>query len=55
MLEVESESWLLGERETVCIHNCAKAYIELKGNIHNQLLKDYAHVRKNNRKLFENI
>lgn len=55
MLEFESDDWVLGERETVCVHNCTKAYIELKGTIHNQLLKDYSHVRQQNRKLFENI
>ena len=55
MLDVESNDWVLGERETVCVHNCTKAYIELKGTIHNQLLKDYSHVRQQNRKLFENI
>ena len=35
MLQVDSEGFELGEKETVCIHNCAKAYIDLKGNIHN--------------------
>lgn len=55
MLSIEDETWPLGERETVCVHNCAKAYIELKGTLHNQLLKDYSHVRQKNRRLFENI
>ena len=55
MLGVEHEQWPLAERETVCVHNCAKAYIDLKGTLHSQLLKDYAHVRQNNRRLFENI
>lgn len=35
MLDIKSEDWALGERETVCVHNCTKAYIELKGTIHN--------------------
>ena len=51
----DDDGWALGERETVCIHNCSKAYIDLKGTISNQLLKDYSHVRQKNRKLFENL
>jgi hypothetical protein len=50
-----SKKWYLSEKETVCMHNCAKSYIELKGFIHEQLLKDYTFVRKKNRKLFENL
>jgi hypothetical protein len=50
-----SKKWYLTEKETVCMHNCAKSYVELKGFIHEQLLKDYTFVRKKNRKLFENL
>ena len=47
--------WLLSEKETVCMHNCAKSYVELKGFLHEQLLKDYTYVRKKNRALFESL
>ncbi len=51
MLEIEDEDdkWVMGERETICVHNCAKSMLELKGFLHMQLLKDYTTVRKNNR------
>ena len=26
--------WKMSERETVCVHNCAKSYIELKDFLH---------------------
>ena len=29
-----SEGWSLSERETVCVHNCTKSYIELKDFLH---------------------
>ncbi len=51
----EQEKWLLSEKETVCVHNCSKSYIELKGFLHEQLLKDFTFVRKKNRNLFENL
>ena len=57
MLAIEDaeDKWTLGERETVCVHNCAKSMLELKGFLHMQLLKDYTSVRKKNRDIFENI
>ena len=51
----DGKKWLLSEKETVCMHNCAKSYVELKGFLHEQLLKDYTYVRKKNRTLFENL
>ncbi len=30
----EGQKWLLSEKETVCMHNCAKSYVELKGFLH---------------------
>ena len=35
--QVENE-WLLTENETVCIYNCSKAYVDLKGLMHEQML-----------------
>ena len=51
MLQIEKgvDEWALGERETICVHNCAKSMLELKGFLHMQLLKDYTTVRKKNR------
>ena len=54
-IEDADDEWALGERETVCIHNCAKSMFELKGFLHMQLLKDYTAVRKKNRNAFEDI
>ena len=54
-IEDADDQWTLGERETVCIHNCAKSMLELKGFLHMQLLKDYTTVRKKNRSAFEDI
>ena len=54
-LEDPDDSWALGERETVCMHNCSKSMMELKGFLHMQLLKDYTTVRKKNREAFEDI
>jgi len=51
----DQKKWLLSEKETICMHNCAKSYVELKGFLHEQLLKDYTYVRKKNRTLFENL
>ncbi|TNV79744.1 hypothetical protein FGO68_gene16045 [Halteria grandinella] len=50
-----SEEWVLSEKETVCLHNCGKSYVELKGFLHEQLLKDYTYIRKKNRALFEGM
>lgn len=47
--------WVLSAKETVCLHNCGKSYVELKGFLHEQLLKDYTYIRKKNRTLFENL
>jgi hypothetical protein len=47
--------WLLSEKETVCLHNCGRSYVELKGFLHEQFLKDYTFVRKKNRATFENM
>jgi len=47
--------WLLSSKETVCLHNCGISYVELKGLLHEQLLKDYTYIRKKNRTLFENL
>ena len=58
MLNFPSEKvnkWALSEKETVCVFNCSKNYVDLKGTLHEQLLKDFSHVRKKNRKLFEDI
>jgi len=49
------EDWHLNEKETVCIHNCAKSYVELKDFIHTQVLKDFSYVRDKNRKMFESM
>jgi hypothetical protein len=46
---------VLTEKETVCLHNCGKSYVELKGFLHEQLLKDYTYIRKKNRALFEGM
>ncbi len=55
-LEVSTNGkWLLTEGETVCMHNCGKSFVELKGFLHEQLLKDYTYVRKKNRTLFEGL
>jgi hypothetical protein len=54
-LAIPDQKWLLSEKETVCMHNCAKSYVELKGFLHEQLLKDYTYVRKKNRTLFESL
>jgi hypothetical protein len=29
-----AEDWLLTEKETVCLHNCGRSYVELKGFLH---------------------
>ena len=56
MLDMDpADQWALGERETICVHNCAKSMLELKGFLHMQLLKDYTSVRKKNRNTFEDI
>ena len=49
------QEWLLSEGETICIYNCTKSYVKLKGNIHDKMLGDFTGVRKQNRNLFENI
>ena len=51
----DREFWLLSEKETICMHNCAKSYVELKDFIHTQVLRDYSYVRDKNRKLFESM
>ena len=57
LLQIEDpeDEWTLGERETICVHNCTKSLIELKGFLHTQLLKDFTTVRKKNRATFEDI
>ena len=55
ILEVDPETWLLSEKETVCVYNCSKSYVDLKAMLHDQMLRDYTHVRKNNRNLFESL
>ena len=36
MLDIvdDADEWALGERETICVHNCAKSMLELKGFLH---------------------
>jgi len=53
--EMTKKNWLLSEKDTICVHNCARSYFELKGFLHNQLLKDYSYVRKKNRNHFESL
>ena len=31
---IPSEEWVLGERETICVHNCAKGYLKTKAFLH---------------------
>lgn len=34
-LGLESQGpWVLSAKETVCLHNCGKSYVELKGLLH---------------------
>ena len=57
MLDIadEEDKWALGERETICVHNCAKSMLELKSFLHVQLLKDFTTVREKNRATFEDL
>ena len=52
---IPSEEWVLGERETICVHNCAKGYLKTKAFLHDQLLMDFSAVRKKNRDTFESM
>ena len=31
---IQSDDWVLGERETICVHNCAKGYLKTKAFLH---------------------
>ena len=54
-LEGKNNDWLLGERETICVHNCAKSYVNLRDFLHRQMLKDFSAVRRKNRDTFEEM
>ena len=34
-MDLKREGWLLTEKETVCMFNCSKSYVELKEMLHN--------------------
>jgi hypothetical protein len=55
MDQSQQDAWALSEKETACLFNCSKSYVQLKGILHDQLLKDYRTVNMNNRELFKNI
>ena len=49
------DDWLLTEKETACLFNCSRSYAQLKEFLHEQMLKDFTHVRQTNRNVFESL
>ena len=53
--EITPNDLKLEAKEIACVNNCARSYVELKGFIHEQTLKDYSFIRDKNRTTVLNL
>ena len=53
--ETPASEWSLSHKETACLNNCARSYMELKDFLGEQLLRDYSYIRDKNRQKFEDF